>query len=145
MARSRRFTAQTSSSRLGHVALPASTLVAMTAMEDVEVVVRTTLGRDDPALVSRMLSLMTPEAVAVAARTEGQGPRGRESALIAVVSHTNHPTEEFYVGGVSVSLGTRRADDFLGGRTQKCWIKSSFECTIKNCTAGRKIDLKHLH
>ena len=34
----------------------------MTAMEDVEVIVHTALGRDDQALVSRMLSLMTPEA-----------------------------------------------------------------------------------
>ena len=41
---------------------PGSTLVAMTAVEDVEVIVRGALGRDDHALVSRMLSLMTPEA-----------------------------------------------------------------------------------
>jgi hypothetical protein len=34
----------------------------MTAVEDVEVIVRSALGRDDHALVSRMLSLMTPEA-----------------------------------------------------------------------------------
>jgi hypothetical protein len=31
-------------------------------MDDVEVTVNTALGRVDPALVSRMLSLMTPEA-----------------------------------------------------------------------------------
>lgn len=34
----------------------------MAAMDDVEVMVNTALGRDDQALVSRMLSLMTPEA-----------------------------------------------------------------------------------
>jgi hypothetical protein len=33
----------------------------MTAMEDVDFIVNTALGRDDRALVSRMLSLMTPE------------------------------------------------------------------------------------
>ncbi|MFF2246202.1 hypothetical protein ACFVTM_18730 [Arthrobacter sp. NPDC058130] len=34
----------------------------MTAIEDVEVIVNSALGRDDHALVSQMLSLMTPEA-----------------------------------------------------------------------------------
>lgn len=34
----------------------------MTAMDDVEVIVNTALGRDGHALVNRMLSLMTPEA-----------------------------------------------------------------------------------
>ncbi|MDQ0030907.1 hypothetical protein [Arthrobacter bambusae] len=34
----------------------------MTAVEDVEVAIDTALGQDDPALVARMLSLMTPEA-----------------------------------------------------------------------------------
>jgi hypothetical protein len=36
--------------------------MTMTATEDVKVIVRSALGRDDPALVNRMLSLMTPEA-----------------------------------------------------------------------------------
>lgn len=31
-------------------------------MEDVDAIVNTSLGRDDPALVSRVLSLMTPAA-----------------------------------------------------------------------------------
>ncbi|WP_459385246.1 hypothetical protein [Arthrobacter humicola] len=34
----------------------------MTAMEHVELTVKTALGRDDPALVRRILSLMTPKA-----------------------------------------------------------------------------------
>ncbi|CAH0274409.1 hypothetical protein SRABI83_03739 [Arthrobacter sp. Bi83] len=34
----------------------------MTAMEEVKVIVKTALGRDDRPLVNRMLSQMTPEA-----------------------------------------------------------------------------------
>lgn len=39
-----------------------STVVAMTAREDVEVIIHTALGRDDHALVNRILRMMTPEA-----------------------------------------------------------------------------------
>lgn len=65
----------------------------MTAMDDVEVIVNTALGRDDQPLVSRMLSLMTPEAALLWLRGSepflgGHGPWTFSPSMAAALSWT---------------------------------------------------------